>query len=693
MRLRALACSTLLLSAGALSATVPSGFEDRFVIDVPVPTALAQLPDGRLLVTSQDGRLWLVQAGDSPSKSVALNFSNRVCDDSEQGLLGVDVDPDFSVNGRIYLYYTFRNQAGCPGQDPESPVNRVSRLRLQGSTVDPASEVVLLDNIPSFNGNHNGGDVLVGKDGMLYVSVGDGGCDFRGDSGCAGGNDAARDRNTLLGKILRITRDGQVPADNPFLGGNSVRCNQGNGGGGTICRETWAWGLRNPFRIAADPDSPETRIFVNDVGQGDWEEVDELERGADYGWNQREGKCRNGSQSDCPPPPAGLTDPIHAYSHNTGCGSITAGAFVPDGAWTAAFDDAYLYADFGCNAIFSLRRTSPTAWSAQNFATNLGGGGPVAMKFLRDSGDTTNRALFYTTYDNGGQLRKILRPGANAHPVAQLTVSPASGEAPLTVRLDASASSDPEGDPLTYRFSFGDSDPDETTGASFVDHTYDGEGTFTAAVVASDAEGSSSPATRTVHVGQGTAPTLELIAPAPDFRFTVGQTIALRVRALDAEDGALPGSAITWTVARRHDQHEHPYVPATNGKTLDVRAPAPEDLQSTGNSWLVVRIRAVDSDGLETTLETRLLPKKVRLTLRTDPAGLRVRVNGTPITAAGGGTEIVSWAGWRLNLEAFAQSAGGTSYRFVSWSDGAAAKHTFTTPTRPRTLTARYRER
>lgn len=203
MKLRALACSTLLFSAGELSATVPSGFEDRFVIDVPVPTALAQLPDGRLLVTSQDGRLWLVQAGDSPSKSVALNLSSRVCDDSEQGLLGVDVDPDFAVNGRIYLYYTFRNQGGCPGQDPESPVNRVGRFRLQGSTVDPSSEVVLLDNIPSFNGNHNGGDVLVGKDGMLYVSVGDGGCDFRGDSGCAGGNDAARDRNTLLGKILR----------------------------------------------------------------------------------------------------------------------------------------------------------------------------------------------------------------------------------------------------------------------------------------------------------------------------------------------------------------------------------------------------------------------------------------------------------------------------------------------------------
>jgi glucose/arabinose dehydrogenase/PKD repeat protein len=673
---------------------LPAGFEERFVADVPAPTALAQLPDGRVLVTSQDGRLWTVQVTPGGgTRQLALDLSSRVCDDSERGLLGVDVDPDFDANGRIYLYSTFRNRPGCPGQDPESPVNRVSRFRFQGAVVDPASEVVLLDGIPSYNGNHNGGDVLIGGDGMLYVSIGDGGCDFRNDSGCAGANDAARDRNTLLGKIARITRDGEVPADNPFVGANTARCNQGNSAAGTICRETWAWGLRNPFRIAADPDSGGTRIFVNDVGQGDWEEVDELQRGADYGWNQREGRCRNGSQSDCPPPPSNLTDPIHAYSHNTGCGSITGGAFVPDGAWPAAFDTAYLYADFGCNQIFAMRQVSANNWTAQTFGTNLGGGGPVALKFLRGPGDAAARDLFYTTYDGGGELRRIVSTAGNGRPTARLQVTPIVGAPPLSVRLDGSASTDPEGDPLTYNFSFGDGSADVSGALANVEHVYTAVGTFTARLTVSDGGSTSAAATRAIRVGQGSAPELELLSPGNDFRFAVRQNISLQVRATDEEDGVLPASAVTWTVTRHHDAHEHPYVPATHGKKLTVRGPAPEDLEATNDSWLVVRVRAVDSDGQETTLERALLPRKVRVTLKTDPAALRVKVNGTEFTPTAAGLELVSWAGWGLRVEAFAQNRGGVAYRFASWSDGGAAKHTFSTPARAVTLTARYRRR
>ena len=135
-----------------------------------------------------------------------------------QGLLGVTVDPNFAANHYVYLFYTYNKFGSCPLDEPtnpNNPVNRVSRFVMSGDTLDPASEVVLIDNIPS-HGSHNAGDLHFGKDGYLYVSTGDGVCDYANDSGCDGQNDAARDRNVLLGKILRITRNGGIPKTNPL---------------------------------------------------------------------------------------------------------------------------------------------------------------------------------------------------------------------------------------------------------------------------------------------------------------------------------------------------------------------------------------------------------------------------------------------------------------------------------------------
>src|SRR4030095_8902969 len=186
-------------------------------------------------------------------------------------------------------YYTFKKFNVCPtGQptNPNNPVNRVARFILNDdNTLDVESETILIDNIRSSNGNHNGGDLQFGKDGFLYISVGDGGADYAGDSGAGGANDAARDMHVLLGKILRITRDGFIPPTNPFQGANSARCNTaGMTMAGNWCQETFAWGLRNPFRLAFDPNAAGTRFFIHDLGQGAWEEIDEAVPGADYGW-------------------------------------------------------------------------------------------------------------------------------------------------------------------------------------------------------------------------------------------------------------------------------------------------------------------------------------------------------------------------------------------------------------------------
>jgi glucose/arabinose dehydrogenase len=396
---------TLLATApGVHAAGLPPNFVDEAVASVPSPTAIAFTPDGRMLVTSQSGMLYVFQSG---TLTQALDLTAQLCNNSERGLLGVAVDPAFAAptNHAVYLYYTRKTSAACPTSGSGTPLNRVSRFVLPDTNhVDPSSEVVLLDNIPSPAGNHNGGDLKFGKDGYLYVSVGDGGCDYAGNSGCAAQNDASRDRNVLLGKVLRITRDGNAAPGNPFLGVGTANCRLGASGPGTICRETFAWGLRNPYRLGFDPNAPDTRFFIDDVGQSTWEEIDLGTSGADYGWNVREGHCATGSTTNCGPPPAGMTNPIFDYGRDTGCGAITGGAFVPNGLWPSAFDASYLYADYNCGTIFELDPQFGGGYAKSVLESGLGAGGPVALVFGPYG---AGQALYYTTYAGGGQVRRI----------------------------------------------------------------------------------------------------------------------------------------------------------------------------------------------------------------------------------------------------------------------------------------------
>jgi len=402
---------------------VPAGFTDGLGASVPAPTALAFAPDGRMLVTSKQGQLRVYKDGNL-LQSPALDISSRVCANSERGLLGVALDPDFATNGYVFLYYTYMKHGRCPAGDPgnrRNPVNRVSRFVISvGNTVVPRSEQVLIDNIPSPNGNHNAGDLHFGKDGHLYVSVGDGGCSGR--DRCQYENNTSRKRHVLLGKVLRVAvnPDGttSIPDDNPFRGQNSDRCNEtGRTERGHDCQETFAWGFRNPFRMAFDPEAEgtTTRFFINDVGGGRWEEIDEGEPGADYGWNLCEGNHYNPyrrGQMNCSEPTTTYRPPIHEYDHDTGCHSITGGAFVPDdGLWPDSYDDAYLFGDYVCHEIFALTPNQGGGLDQSDFATGLEGGGPIAMTFGPYM--TTGKALYYTTFAGGGEVRRIAYTGGS----------------------------------------------------------------------------------------------------------------------------------------------------------------------------------------------------------------------------------------------------------------------------------------
>lgn len=697
LSLAGLLCLFAVKSASA-APTTPTDFSDTLVTEVGGPTALAFTPDERMLVTTQQGQVRVFQ-NDALLPAPALSLGSKVCTNSERGLLGIAVDPEFATNEYVYLFYTAKVGSTCDGSRDE--VNRVSRFTLSGNTIDANSEVVLVGNMPSPNGNHNAGDLQFGKDGYLYISIGDGGCDYANNSGCAGQNDAARDQHVLTGKILRITRDGGIPETNPFRGTGAVRCNvTGRTNPGNKCQETFASGLRNPFRMAFDPNASETRFFINDVGQNVWEEIDEGKAGADYGWNCREGAHANNTSGPCSPAPQGMVDPIYEYRHgaqvpgtnSSNCNSITGGAFVPDGVWPAEYDGAYLFGDYVCGTIFKLTNTNGTE-SASDFATGLGSSSAVALTFGPHAG---GQSLYYTTYENGGQVRRIDYTGdTNRAPTAVLTADPTSGDTPLTVALDGSGSNDPEGEALTYLWDFGDETTAETETPT-TSHTYNADGPYTAKLTVRDASGATStPATVRVDAGNmGPEPKIE--APTPSALFRVGQNITLTGSATDIEDDGDedPETAptLSWEVIQRHNNdHTHPYFSGT-GNNLTFTAPPPEDLFATGpGNYLEIKLTATDSQGVSRTVTQELQPKRVNLIFRTKPAGLKLEVNGETITAP---TTLISWQDYKLDVFAPDQKdRRGKTLAFGSWSDREAARHEITTPASSTTYTATFKKR
>ena len=698
---------TLSLLAGlpkeAHAATTPAGFIDERVVGVGAPTALAFTPDGQMLVATQQGKINVYKDG-ALIKEGALNLpATKLCSNSERGLLGLAVDPDFATNRQIYAYYTFNKSGQCPTSQPtnaSNPVNRVSRFVLPDTNVvDLASEKVLVDNMPSPAGNHNGGDLHFGSGGddNLYVSVGDGGCDYANNSGCAGANDASRDPNLLLGKILRITRDGAIPADNPYAATGDRCALSGKTTAGRQCQETYASGLRNPFRFAVDPDATSTRFFVNDVGQGKWEEIDEGRAGADYGWNLREGFCAYNTTTGCRTVPGatvnGQTDPVHAYGRDIGA-SITGGAFVPNGVWPGSYDSSYLFGDFVSGKIFRLSPNDTGGYARTDFVTGVGSA--VAMTFGPYNG---TQALYYTSYTNGGEIHRLSHTGANSQPVASVTADPPFGPLPLNVNFDGSGSRDLDGDVLAeYLWDFdGDGTTDETTTTPKTTHAYATAGTYEAALRVKDGRGQVSSAV-TIRVDPGnTPPTPKIESPTPDKLFRVGETITLRGSATDTEDdatastAALPEGSLSWRVGLRHNTHEHPFVPPTTGNDVAFTAPAPEDLSAAANSLLVVYLTATDASGLKRTVTQELRPRKASVTLNTNPAasGIKLGLNGAIYPAP---RTFTSWEGYRLNVSAPAQKDGyGRSVVFAGWSDGGAASHTITTLASASAYTARFK--
>jgi glucose/arabinose dehydrogenase len=227
------------------ASTLPQGFTDSLVAQVPNPTAMAIAPDGRLFVTQKAnnniGRVRVIKKGQLLTKP----FLRVTTDTSDfRGLLGVTLDPNFSRNHYVYIFYTATSPAVH---------NRVSRYTANGDVAVASSEKVIL-NLPALSniGGHYGGSLRFGSDGKLYVGVGD-------DTTPAD----AQSLDTVNGKILRINRSGTIPADNPFFNSTSG-----------ARRAIWALGLRQPYSLDVQPGT--SKMYLNEVGEDTREEIDEV---------------------------------------------------------------------------------------------------------------------------------------------------------------------------------------------------------------------------------------------------------------------------------------------------------------------------------------------------------------------------------------------------------------------------------
>jgi glucose/arabinose dehydrogenase len=330
----------------AHSATkVPTGFTDKLVAKINNPTSMAIAPDGRVFVAQKVGKIRVVKNGQLLSKPFLTITTNT---SFSRGLLGITFDPNFSTNHYVYVFYT----ATSP-----SLHNRVSRFTANGDVAVAGSEKVLLD-LPAFSdptqGAHYGGSLRFGADGKLYIGVGDG----DNNPSDAKLHRYSQSLDNLNGKILRINSDGTIPTDNPFYGPTS--------GDDRI----WALGLRQP--ISLDVQSGTGRMFVNEVGEDSWEEINEVAQGANYGWPDYEGFAPS------PPSLQNYQDPLLAYPHPdvvssapaTGC-SITGGAFYDPTTATnsfASYQGKYFYTDF-CSGW--IRVFDPSSKTDSAFASGI----------------------------------------------------------------------------------------------------------------------------------------------------------------------------------------------------------------------------------------------------------------------------------------------------------------------------------
>jgi glucose/arabinose dehydrogenase len=622
------------MAASLSAATLPTGFtETQVASGLSNPTAMAFAPDGRLFVTQQAGALRVIKNG----ALLAAPFVTLTTDpNGERGLLGLAFDPGFASNQFIYLYYTV----------PGSPAhNRVSRFKANGDVALAGSETIIveLENLSTAT-NHNGGALHFGPDGKLYIAVGE--------------NANSSNSQTLanrLGKMLRINADGSIPPDNPFI-------SQTSGANQSI----WALGLRNPFTFSIDPVSG--RMFINDVGQNTWEEINDGIAGSNYGWPATEGYTTD----------VRFRSPIYAYPHGggavTGC-AITGGAVYNPGPapYPADYMGKYFFADY-CSGW--IKRFDPATANVVDFASGISA--PVDLQVGPDG------LLYYLARGIGAvykiQFNGNQAPQITSHPQNQ-TVGVGQ---PASFTVAASGTQ-----PLNYQWQRNGVPISGATAATYTlasASTADNGAMFRAVVTNSFGSATSNSATLTVVSNQ--APTGTITSPVTGARYAGGDTITFSGTATDPEDGTLPASRYTWKVEFHHDTHTHPVLGPISGQTGGSFV-VPTSGETSTNVFYRITLVVTDSGGLQHTSFRDVLPRTVNITLATSARGLTLTLDGQPVSAPFTFAAVV---GMTRSIGAPSPQTlfNNKVYVFTSWSDGGAQTHTISIPAATSTYTANF---
>ncbi len=580
--------AVFVLTAGVVQAAVPDGFVVETVTSgLSLPTSVAITPDGEYLIAEKSGTVRVFHDGTlHTTPFITLTDIN---DYADHGLLGIAVDPNFAVNNFVYLLYTYENTPGVNYEGPKTA--RLVRVTANGDIAVPGSEVVILgsvggdidspscedfpvtaDCIASDGTSHTIADVSFGPDGKLYVSIGDAASFDIVDPLAL----RALDLNSLNGKVLRINSDGTAPSDNPFYNGDPT----------ANISKVWNYGLRNPFRFNFRPSNGS--LYIGDVGWFSWEEINIGVAGANFGWPCREGLVATPGYN-CTT--ENFVDGLYIYGHGTsGAGSVTGGVFYDDNIYPTEYKDTYFFGDFAQDWIKRIVvDANDNIISVEDFMDSAGG--PV--EFFTDAEGNVNYLSIYT-----GELRRITFTAGNRNPIAEINATPISGLSPLEVTFSSASSTDPDGDPITFLWDFGDGAT--STDASPV-HTYTVNDTYTVRLDVADNKGGLGTDTISIIVGN-ISPTATILTPPNGSLYSAGQIIPLSGGGIDPEDGVLPESAYSWQVFLHHNIHLH-ILATLVGSNPSFIAP---DHAHDPEIFVEVELTVTDSVGLTDTTSINL---------------------------------------------------------------------------------------
>jgi glucose/arabinose dehydrogenase len=598
------------------------------------PEALRTAPDGRLFLLQQAGRVRIVKGG-RLLRTPALQLDPAVIveHNASAGLLSIAFPPGFNSAPvqHVYLLYTHEPMAGYPERH-----NVVTRWTIDGNTIDPTSEEILvhLDPLTDVNGafanSHYGGDMEFGDDGKLYVSTGDLYISSQGQS-----------LNTLHGKILRYNADGSIPSGNPYVGQLQGRL-----------QAIWASGVRNPFKLTRHRNGD---MLIGDVGSTQFEEVNVMPRGQkglNFGWSTVEGYTTDPR----------FVSPVLAYPHSAptglqGCAVMGGDMYQPRNKTFPALAGQYLFGDFCQGWVRSLDLDTGSV------------GDPIASGFHSpvDMAVTRNGTIWVAERQVAdgvpGALFRIDPLTTTGAPV--ITGEPqdvqvaSGGSASFSVTAAGST-------PLSYQWYRNGSAISGATSSGYTLPTVtttDSGSTFQVRVT--NPAGTVWSRTASLTVASNTAPVATITSPAAGALFSAGDTLHLVGSGTDAEDGNLPGSALSWEVELHHNVHLHEYAGPQTGSTMDVLLS--RTIEVDPDIFYRIRLTVTDSSGATSVVTRDVMPRMTTFSLDGYPSRIPIEVDGvsraTPAT-------FDSVVGTTRTVTAAPTSLGGTSWTFDSWADG-----------------------